>query len=742
MNKEGKLLWVLIALFLLIGGWYSVAIPLGEGVDEVPHFDYVRYVKENHALPIQPWQDNGRPLLVSMGHHPPLYYVLNALVIAGINTDDFSTTFIPNPHFEWGGNYHNDGWNVYLHPPVQDWPWRNSVLAMHLVRFTTLLLGAITLYATYQIGTQLFPNTPWIPLTSIAWLAFNPSFVFMASTVHHDTLMAAVFTLGLWWLSTLSKTNLSPQRGVIGGLLLGAAMLTKLSGFSLVAVYGLTFAYFAFRNRSLKTILPCAGSTFLIAFMVAGWWYLRNWYLYDDLLGWGMFRNIHAHMLRQGSFTWDTFTHEFLYQLGQTFWGAYGYMHIVFPEDRWLNLWKGAAILCLIAVGVIWHKRKSWFTGKQLEIWGILGNGLLWLFLSFVSFAMSTSGAGHARYLFGGVTIFVLLLAIGSHALTCFKYQPIITLVITIGLAAYSILLPVKYILPLYPSTNTFIVSQLPNETTITNIHFGQDLTLVGYKIGTPNKYGQTDLELYWQTDSEHSPDLYVNLYLRQADNTLILQYNFWPIPSFSTVGWEPHTIYISQRTLQIPPGTPPSELQLGLTITEGRNGIALTPKNAKLINATEAVVAVLQLQSTVVFAEEIKYPRADVFEANIELLGYNISPPPYRAGQALDLTLYWRSKSPIQQQLVVFVHVLNSEGQLVAQHDSAPNQGRAPTTLWQPGTIVTDLHPIVLTENLPSGTYTLSIGIYDWPSIQKLKISGGPFKDKDALIISTIELP
>ena len=67
---------VILLAFAVLAAWYSVAIPLGEAVDEIPHFDYVRYVTMYHALPIQPWRDNGQPWSVTMGHHPPLYYAL------------------------------------------------------------------------------------------------------------------------------------------------------------------------------------------------------------------------------------------------------------------------------------------------------------------------------------------------------------------------------------------------------------------------------------------------------------------------------------------------------------------------------------------------------------------------------------------------------------------------------------------------------------------------------------------
>lgn len=79
LGPQAALLTVLV-VFTVVAVWYSAAVPVGEGVDEVAHFDYVRYVKDHYALPVQPWRDNRRPLQVWMGHHPPLYYVLGAML--------------------------------------------------------------------------------------------------------------------------------------------------------------------------------------------------------------------------------------------------------------------------------------------------------------------------------------------------------------------------------------------------------------------------------------------------------------------------------------------------------------------------------------------------------------------------------------------------------------------------------------------------------------------------------------
>jgi hypothetical protein len=70
-----------------------------------------------------------------------------------------------------------------------------------------------------------------------------------------------------------------------------------------------------------------------------------------------------------------------------------------------------------------------------------------------------------------------------------------------------------------------------------------------------------------------------------------------------------------------------------------------------------------------------------------------------------------------------VFVHLLDADGRLVAQHDGPPMEGRYPATAWLPGDVVPDVHRIALGPDTPAGTYQLQVGMYGWPSLERLPI-------------------
>jgi hypothetical protein len=107
-------------------------------------------------------------------------------------------------------------------------------------------------------------------------------------------------------------------------------------------------------------------------------------------------------------------------------------------------------------------------------------------------------------------------------------------------------------------------------------------------------------------------------------------------------------------------------------------------------------------------------------------LLGYDLDPPAPGPGSTLHLTLYWQAQAEMEQDYTVFVHLLDAEGLLVAQHDSQPGGGSLPTSSWLEGEVIADEHPLRLDPNLPPGSYRLEVGLYLWPTMERLPVLDG----------------
>lgn len=74
---------------------------------------------------------------------------------------------------------------------------------------------------------------------------------------------------------------------------------------------------------------------------------------------------------------------------------------------------------------------------------------------------------------------------------------------------------------------------------------------------------------------------------------------------------------------------------------------------------------------------------------------------------------------------LAAFVHVYDAAGALVAQSDGPPGGGLVPQPLWRPGDGLADERVIELGD-LPPGTYTIALGVYDAVSGERLPATAG----------------
>ncbi|MDY0018718.1 MAG: hypothetical protein RBT47_01815 [Anaerolineae bacterium] len=129
------------------------------------------------------------------------------------------------------------------------------------------------------------------------------------------------------------------------------------------------------------------------------------------------------------------------------------------------------------------------------------------------------------------------------------------------------------------------------------------------------------------------------------------------------------------------------------------------------------------------------------VLEDRIKLLGFE-SADVLTTRDTAEVALYWEAEEVLEEDYVVFVHLVNAEGQLIANHDGPPVGGAYPTSRWQPGVVVRDVHEISLGAILP-GTYWLQAGMYRWPSLEHLQIEGGQGmgETEEAIVLQPLEI-
>jgi hypothetical protein len=123
--------------------------------------------------------------------------------------------------------------------------------------------------------------------------------------------------------------------------------------------------------------------------------------------------------------------------------------------------------------------------------------------------------------------------------------------------------------------------------------------------------------------------------------------------------------------------------------------------------------------------ALESAYPLDVQVGEHIRLRGYRLSSQSLTAGDTLTVTLFWQSDRRMSEDYHVFVHLINSEGQLVAQQDGIPVHGERPTWSWWQAEIIPDPYSVNIDPALPSGIYALSVGMYDFATGARLPAIG-----------------
>lgn len=131
--------------------------------------------------------------------------------------------------------------------------------------------------------------------------------------------------------------------------------------------------------------------------------------------------------------------------------------------------------------------------------------------------------------------------------------------------------------------------------------------------------------------------------------------------------------------------------------------------------------------------SDDVVHPIHARVGESITLVGYDVSAERVRPGGTLTVTLVWRAEGALDGDYTAFVHLIDADGNLVGQSDQQPLGGAYPTSLWQAGDVVRDAHRLGIHETSAPGACTLSTGLYNPSTDERLPAyrgeDGGRFK-------------
>jgi hypothetical protein len=111
----------------------------------------------------------------------------------------------------------------------------------------------------------------------------------------------------------------------------------------------------------------------------------------------------------------------------------------------------------------------------------------------------------------------------------------------------------------------------------------------------------------------------------------------------------------------------------------------------------------------------ETEYDLEQAWNNGIQLIGYNDT--------VTAVTLYWQTNEQTNQNLRLFVQVVDSNDAIIALTDGIPVDWTRPTTSWGIGEVITTRHDF---GELSSGEYRIRVGWYDPITGNRVAVDGG----------------
>ncbi len=751
----------ILAIFVVSGLIYSVSTPLLDVSDEVRHYAMVEQLAQGKGLPVQKPAQHG--FYEQEGSQPPLYYALMALAALPFDRGDFMQVAQFNPHARLGRADATNNFNQLIHGNAEQFPWHGTALVVHLIRVIGVIMGALTVGFTYLLARTLLPDDgtadaprfqALMPLAAAALTAFNPMFVFISASVNNDTLAALLSSLGLLLGARIVRSGLTWRRAIMLGAVLGCAAIAKSSALALVVIVPAAILFSEWRGlwrraggRAMRTSIAQLLLILLLTGIIAGWWYVRNAWLYQgDFTGTTMMATIAGMRDRLPTplellGEWDGFRKAYL--------GLFGAVNI--PMADWIYGVFDATLI-LAAAGLLLVGR-DWVRNKHDTRQGVAALMCLGTFgVEFAALVRWTSMtlASQGRLLFPVITVISTFIAWGLWRLTYWPLKSASAVInrmaptlaraalvmLCAGFAVLTLASPFVYIQPAYALPPILHgENQLPADIRRTELRFGDSIRWIGYRTESTRIQpgGVFIVTLYWQglKPMRTNYSAFIRLYGRNDTEAFLLD-TYPGGGMWQTARWQPGGIIADRYQLRVPVTLTNTNLMptalwmdVGFWNLQSKQFLptfdgAGNPSGRQRYEVGDMAPLPAQSRPT-----DMKAPHLSL--AIPAVTGVT------QVGSQLTVTVTWRATADFTDDYTVFMHLYNAGGEKVAQADGRAANGNFSARWWRAGDVVVDPHTFELPPDLPKGDYTVHYGLYrpgDGARMPAFDAQGHPIND------------
>ena len=340
LNLERRQLLFFLGTVFVIYFLWSVFLPVNAAPDEAMRFQIPNYIYRNGSLPA--------------GYDPQ---------IRDANWG-FSYAFLP---------YLAGLFSSFFMKVASIFSTAPEVL-FAAARFTSVVCGTLTAFFCYKLGTELFDGMyRWV---FVSLIVFLPQFAFCASYHNNESLALMSISMILYcWVRGI-RYGWPVKICVLFGIALSICFLSYYNAYGFILCSALIFIISAaFQGEGKIHWKPLFGKGFFIVGVVlvlAGWWFIRNCFLYDgDFLGRAALNicgeqyaieslkpSVRETLKSQGYSLLGMLKNTAWIQISyQSFIGVFGWM------DVWMSGWIYSAFLALFGlagVGLLLKIKKFW----------------------------------------------------------------------------------------------------------------------------------------------------------------------------------------------------------------------------------------------------------------------------------------------------------------------------------------------------------------------------------------------
>jgi len=430
-----RLIFILTA-YLALATLYAIFTPKWQAPDEPAHFNYIRAIAETGALPVLSRGDYDQAYLEQIkaakfpptmpidairyeAYQPPLYYLAATpvyLIARGAGIDA-------------------------------------TVIALRLF---SVALGALVLLVTFRIVRAIFAtrDDSCLAIATVGLMATVPQHLAVSASISNDLAAELVLILILWLAIKRVQSPISNlQFSILGGILYGAALLTKTTAYvpGALLLIGAAIAHSGQRSAVSGQLLKL----FTLALLIAAPMLLRGALVYGitDPLGIAQHDAVvigqptTAEVIAQRGLARVAF--DFFAVTFKSFWAQFGWMGVLVNDRIYvaLALLTGAAVFghALYARRIL--RRRDLLTPAQ---WGCIALINLLLVVAFADYVAYNFKflQFQGRYLFPALVAIALFLVVGLRELIAREYQRVIFVLLYVALLALDLACLFLFIVP------------------------------------------------------------------------------------------------------------------------------------------------------------------------------------------------------------------------------------------------------------------------------------------------------